>query len=438
MAQNAITVKLIDAQTSQPVPFALIQNLNSDSSTSSDQEGIFKLSGKATDSIKVSNLGYETLIVSFQRLAINTTFSITPQDKLLEVIQVKGNRNKVLNVNKIEIKNLDAPVTTNSINGKILEQRNVFELGEAMKSATGVRPINRYGGFQTFRIRGFNNFVLLNDGVRDERHNLSTSAPSTNLANVERIEVLKGPASVLFGHSALGGIINVVKKKPTDIPTHEFKVTYGSFNTTNMSGGIGGNVVKDVLKYRIDFGTSQSDGWRDYGVKTNNGALALDFTPTQKDQFLISFQINDDLYDTDTGIPVDEDGYIVPNMDPTTRYNDPQDYLKHKRYDSQLKYNHEFNKDLKITNLLSYSDDDINYLSTEFLEFNQTKDSLTRAFPFYFNHTTQTVQNQLDVIYNFNTGTVKHKSVIGHSFSLLDRKTFRAQRNCCLATNFNI
>lgn len=94
-----------------------------------------------------------------------------------------------------------------------MQQRNVFDIGDAVKSVTGVRPINRYGGFQTFRIRGFNNFVMLVDGVRDERHNISTSAPSTNLANVERIEVLKGPAGVLYGHSALGGIINIVRKK---------------------------------------------------------------------------------------------------------------------------------------------------------------------------------------------------------------------------------
>lgn len=52
-------------------------------------------------------------------------------------------------------------------------------------------------------------FVLFVDGVRDERHNISQSAPSTNLATVEGIDVLKGPSSVMFGHSALGEIINV-------------------------------------------------------------------------------------------------------------------------------------------------------------------------------------------------------------------------------------
>ncbi|MCH2225928.1 MAG: TonB-dependent receptor, partial [Crocinitomicaceae bacterium] len=136
-------------------------------------------------------------------------------------------------------------------------------------------------------------------------------------------------------------------------------------------------------------------------------------------------QLNDDLYDTDTGIPVDENGEVVPGMNPETRYNDPQDYLKHKRTDLQLRYTHKFRSKLIATNLTSWSFDDIDYLSTEWLYFNEAQDSITRGFPFYFNHVTKPLQNQLDFTYRFKTGKIEHKSVIGHSFSYLDRKTYR-------------
>ncbi|MCH2223663.1 MAG: TonB-dependent receptor [Crocinitomicaceae bacterium] len=339
-------------------------------------------------------------------------------------VVVQTDKKNLPEVGKLRVKALDNPVVINSVNAKVIGQRNVSSLGDAAKSATGVRPINRYGGFQTFRVRGFNNFVMLVDGVRDERHNISTSAPSTNLANVERIEVLKGPASVLYGHSALGGIINIVRKKPTYKQKSNFKASYGSYNSYEMTVGNGGSISKNI-RYRVDFGITRSDGWRDYGVETNNLSVMFDFTPTKKDRFELYIQGNNDLYDTDTGIPVDEDGNIIPGMNPETRYNDPQDYLKHKRADFQLKYTHMFNSNLKISNLASWSFDDIDYLSTEWLYFNATQDSITRGFPFYFNHVTKPVQNQFDLTYSFSTGNIEHKALVGHSFSYLDRKTFR-------------
>ena len=134
--------------------------------------------------------------------------------------------------------------------------------------------------------------------------------------------------------------------------------------------------MTDQLRYRVDLGMTRTDGWRDFGVATNNGAITLDYTPTKKSHLELAFQANDDLYDTDTGIPVDENGQLIKGMNPRTRYNDPQDYLKHKRKDIQLKYTHELSKKLKITEHFAWSDDDINYLSTEWLKVNATKDSI--------------------------------------------------------------
>ncbi|WP_438710203.1 TonB-dependent siderophore receptor [Aquimarina muelleri] len=398
-----------------------------------DEKGRYSISlEKGNYNILFSAISYQEVIENIildresQILDVTLKKSITG----LEEVLINGGNHKinkeVLSVNKLGVKNIDIPVTTNSINGEMMLQRNVSNIGDAVKSVTGVRPINRYGGFQTFRIRGFNNFVLLVDGVRDERHNISTSAPSTNLASVERIEVLKGPAGVLYGHSALGGIINIVRKKPTHNQKANFKATYGSYDTYNIEGGIGGP-VSDKLRYRVDVGITRTKGWRDYGVATNNGSLMLDYTLSANDNLKFYFQANKDIYDTDTGIPVNENSSVISGMDPETRYNDPQDYLKHKRFDYQINYSHDFNSNLKISNLLSYSNDDIDYLSTEFLEVNPTKDSITRAFPFYFNHQTKTLQNQLDLIYKFKTSTIEHKALLGNSISILDRKTFRGE-----------
>ena len=344
-------------------------------------------------------------------------------NELSEVIISSGANRSFSSVNKIDVPLRDMPITTSTVSVKTIEQRGADDLGEAMKNTTGVRANNTYGGFQHFTIRGFSNFVLLVDGVRDERHNISTSAPNTNLANVESIEVLKGPASVLFGHSALGGIINIARKRPTANFKADFSATYGSFNTRRIRAGAGG-AISDKLRYRVDFGMSDTDGYRHSGSNTNNGYLALEYSPTDKDLFYLTIGANKDIYDTDTGIPMLEGSKVVPGMNVNTRYNDPADFLKHTRYDYQLKYVHKFNERLKLSNQLSYYDDNINYFSTEELTLNNSLDSINRSFPFYFNHLTKPLQNQLELIYEFNTGRIEHKLLVGYSLSLLNRKTY--------------
>lgn len=326
-------------------------------------------------------------------------------------------------INKIGVPVRDVPLTTSAISARTLEQRGIDDLGDAMKNATGVRANNTYGGFQHFTIRGFNNFVLMVDGVRDERHNISTSAPSTNLANIERIEVLKGPASVLFGHSALGGIINMVRKRPTREQRADFSATYGSFNTRRMRAGAGGPLSK-TLSYRVDVGFSETDGYRQSGVNTNNAYLALEYTPTARDNFYFTVGANKDKYDTDAGIPMLEGGKVAPGMNVNTRYNDPADFLKNTRYDFQLRYTHQFSEALQLSDQLSYSDDNIDYFSTEELSFNEALDSLTRSSPLYFNHLTKPLQNQLELTYTTKTGDIEHKLLVGYSLSILDRKTY--------------
>jgi len=360
-----------------------------------------------------------------QTLELNYKLN-TSTNELSEVVISTARRQAYSGINKIDVPLRDMPITTSTVSVKTIEQRGVDDLGEAMKNTTGVRANNTYGGFQHFTIRGFSNFVLLVDGVRDERHNISTSAPNTNLANVESIEVLKGPASVLFGHSALGGIINIVRKRPTAGFKADFSASYGSFNTRRIRAGASG-AISDKLRYRVDFGMSDTDGYRHSGSNTNNGYLALEYTPTDKDQFYLTIGANKDIYDTDAGIPVLEGSKVVPSMNVNTRYNDPQDFLKHTRYDFQLKYTRQLASNLRLSNQLSYYDDNINYFSTEELTLNPTLDSLQRSFPFYFNHLTKPWQNQLELTWDFNTGGIEHKLLAGYSVSILDRKTYNGE-----------
>jgi len=419
----------IQNETGEPVIGIHVRLEGTSFATITNESGRFEIKNIPVGSYTflASGIGYEAkkenIDIKRNELTLLQYKLNSKTNELSEVVISSGLNRSFNSVNKIDVALRDMPITTSKVSVKTIEQRGADDLGEAMKNTTGVRANNTYGGFQHFTIRGFSNFVLLVDGVRDERHNISTSAPNTNLANVESIEVLKGPASVLFGHSALGGIINIARKRPTANFKADFSATYGSFNTRRMRAGAGG-AISDKLRYRVDFGMSDTDGYRHSGSNTNNGYLALEYTPTDKDLLYLTIGANKDIYDTDAGIPMLAGSRIIPGLDVNTRYNDPADFLKHTRYDYQLKYVHTFNERLKLSNQISYYDDNINYFSTEELTPNATLDSINRSYPFYFNHLTKPLQNQLELTYEFNTGRIEHKLLVGYSLSLLNRKTY--------------
>jgi iron complex outermembrane recepter protein len=325
---------------------------------------------------------------------------------------------------KLDVPLHHIPITIGSVSSEIMRERAVDDITEALRSVSGVRPIESYGGFQTYTIRGFPDFVMLIDNVRDERHNIATSAPSTHLANVERIEVLKGPASVLYGHSALGGIINIVRKQPTSYSDADFSASFGSFNSRRISAGVGGPVTES-LKYRFDAGISETDGWRDYGKSRHSAYLALDFEPSDRTQFQFQFGYNNDLYDTDAGILLNENGEIPDGIPLSTRYNHPDSYLKHQRYDLQMRMEYQISDNFTLSNRLSWSDDDIDYSATEGLAYGELYDEIERTFHLYFNHETKPLQNQFEAEYTAQAGRIEIRTLGGYSLSILDRKTFR-------------
>lgn len=412
-----------------PVAFANVKLKNSRYASLSNQSGLFVLPNipSGTYTLQISCVGYESqeIQLDFDEDTAPLRIEVKQSSTDLGELVVQSSRlPNFRQINRLDVPSRFLPVTATAVPKEIITERNVDNLGEALKSVSSVRPMDTYGGFQTFTIRGFNNFLLMVDGVRDERHNISQSAPTTNLANVESIEVLKGPASVLFGHSALGGVINISRKQPTYQFGGELMAAMGSFDTRRLQAGVGGP-INDKLRYRVDFGMSETEGFRSEGYRTNNLYLALDYQPSELDLFQFRFQANKDHYNTEAGLPVLPDGSLAPGMDRRQRYNAPDDRLLHERYDFQLRYERTFNNGLVLSNLLSYYDDDIDYLSSEGLTLDLENNQVNRSFALFFNHETKPLQNQLEITKTFRTGEVEQKVLLGYSASIMDRKTFR-------------
>src|SRR5690606_21352128 len=108
---------------------------------------------------------------------------------------------------------------------------------------------------------GHGSVMQLYDGTRMYVGSGTVTFPF-NTWTADRIEVLRGPASVLYGEGAIGGVVNVVPKKPTDYAVNEAEIGVGTDFTRRFGLGSGGP-INDRLSYRIDIAGDQSDGWLD-------------------------------------------------------------------------------------------------------------------------------------------------------------------------------
>ena len=154
----------------------------------------------------------------------------------------------------------ETPASVEVITQEVMEQRGARTFEEALRGGVGITAGGNPGGPSLTSTRGFTGgFVsYLFDGSRISTSGMSSRPQDT--WNYERIEILKGPASVLYGEGAVGGVINFVTKRPDrNNPSKEAMLSYGSFGTVRAGVGLGMPVGEDSA-IRIDYSRQQTNG----------------------------------------------------------------------------------------------------------------------------------------------------------------------------------
>ena len=203
--------------------------------------------------------------------------------------------NRPAAVSKINAPVREVPITVNRISAKEIQAKGYNDAVEALRGVPGVNPIRQYGAFHMFRIRGFYESILIDNGMRDERQALWQSAPITGLGSVERIEVLKGAASMQQGHSAVGGVVNIVRKQVSPDFGAYAKISVGSYNSYRFNAGLNG-AVTDKLLMRADVEANHSDGWRANYAKGYNFSVVAKWLINSKSNLQLSVYNNKDNY----------------------------------------------------------------------------------------------------------------------------------------------
>jgi iron complex outermembrane receptor protein len=178
----------------------------------------------------------------------------------------------------------ETPASIEIISNEQLRERGAVTVTDAITQAAGISAMRHPGnGGSSLSSRGFtdsNSVAQLYDGVRQYG-----GVGQTFIYDpwaVDRIEVLRGPASVLYGEGAIGGVVNVIPKKPTRGPIeNEIQATVGTHDTQRLGFGSGG-ALDDKWSYRLDVSGNHSDAGISLGDSRDaavTAALRLDVSP---------------------------------------------------------------------------------------------------------------------------------------------------------------
>ena len=161
---------------------------------------------------------------------------------------------------------IETPLNVQVISKQVLKDQQVIRLTDSLKNVSGVttnssNSIGFFGGKdQNIFLRGFASETFFRNGFR-----LQQGSASRELANVESVEVLKGPAAILYGLVEPGGMVNVITKQPLATPYYGFTQQFGSYDlyrtTLDASGPLTKN--KDLL-YRTNLSYENSGSFRDF------------------------------------------------------------------------------------------------------------------------------------------------------------------------------
>jgi len=197
----------------------------------------------------------------------------------------------VVTATKTEKKVKDVPASVSVVTAEEIEKSGANNLADVLKKVNGLFVVDLYGNGNDTRIglRGFQgvnanqNVQVQVDGisVNDQGQNIATALGNINVASVERIEVIKGPASALYGANSIGGVVNIITKKGEGKGKTTVTAKGGSFSGKDYL--LTNSGADNNLAYQFSYRKQDGDGYRknsDYDDKLLHSRL--DFNLSDK------------------------------------------------------------------------------------------------------------------------------------------------------------
>lgn len=248
---------------------------------------------------------------------------------------------------------LETPFSVNIVPRELLDLRSVANIGQAAETISGVQRTMGFSGNQRFRIRGFQAISTLRDGFRQ-----SVSQPEIDLQGVESIEVLKGPASALYGRFEPGGVINFVSKRPQEAFSASAYLTAGSDDYTRLGADATGPLNSaGTLLARVNAAHEDANSYRD-GIDNRQTYLApaLEWRPDERTSLLarVEYLERDAAFDRGLG-----NHPLFLQVPPSRNYGEDFMRIRKKQKTASLEFNRMLSDDWRLRLGAFWSDVDV-------------------------------------------------------------------------------
>lgn len=244
-------------------------------------------------------------------------------DRTIEEVRVTAHRRDYLSASSrtalgLDLSLFETPAAVSVIPQDLLLDQQVNNVDDALRNVAGVTKFKTgNGGEEKFSIRGFDaSQSIYKDGARINNPLNASNIPSTETANIERIDVLKGPSALLYGQGEPGGVINYVTKRPEFEQSMSVEIIGGSDDFYKAEFDITGPVPLgdgETVAYRLVGAYQDTDSYRDEVFRKRlllNPSLAFQFGDSTR--LNLSYEYIDDDYTQDRGQVLDGniiDGY---------------------------------------------------------------------------------------------------------------------------------
>ncbi|MBE9100337.1 TonB-dependent siderophore receptor, partial [Vacuolonema iberomarrocanum] len=320
---------------------------------------------------------------------------------------------------------IEIPQSIQVIPEAVLEDQRVIRLNDALRNAPGVVQENNFGGgSDRFTIRGFQGAAILRDGFRANE----AISGLQETANLERIEVLRGPASILYGNVEPGGVINLVTERPLPEFAGEVGLQLGSFDLFRPTLDVSGPLTDDGdLLYRLNVAYEYGDGFRDFDTNVERVFVApvVEWRMGDRTNLIVDLEYTGDQRPYDRGIPPLGDEMADVPLD--TIVGEPDDFFRTEITSVGYRLEHRFSENWQIRNRFRYTDNSFVNRRTQLEEIlgglNEETGEITRLY--YFSEgELESYEFQTEVIGEFTTGSINHTLLAGIDVFFADSEFF--------------
>lgn len=320
---------------------------------------------------------------------------------------------------RLNLTAMETPASVESLSGEQVRARGDRSVQDAVSRSTGISRTGTPGdGGTSLQARGFtgqSSVMQLYDGNRMYT-GMGTVTFPVDTWSVQRVDVLRGPASVLYGEGATGAVVNVIPKKPFEgeIENH-LRVGYGSYDSQQQAFDSGGS-LSDTLSYRLNLNRLRSNGWIDRGDSSSDFiSAALRWQATDDLAFTLAHDYGDQRPQNYFGTPL-TNGRL-------------QDSLRNKNYnmrDDQQHYNDQWTRlttDWQINDAVSASNE-LYYLkaqrrwqNAENYNFDTATQQLSRSGYFGIGHQQEQVGDRQTFTFKHSLFGLDSQTVTGVDYN---------------------